>query len=217
MTEQTSTFHKLNAINVNEYTEKKGTLTYLSWANAVSALLKACPEATWEIIRFNGLPYLNTELGYFVEVAVTINGITRSCMLPVLDNRNKPIPQPDSFQINTSQQRALTKAISLHGLGLYIYAGEDLPEVDNSKYASYAEAILKKLSDADLIAVGEIWTQLDREEQEKLWVAKTKGGYFTQAEKDAIRLGISEYTAANQEIKLVAKTANQEIKEELNS
>lgn len=212
-----STFHKLNSINVNEFTEKKGTLTYLSWANAVNVLLDSCPEATWEIIRFEGLPYLATSLGFFVEVSVTIDGLTRSCLLPVLDNRNKPIDSPNSFDINTSQMRALTKAISMHGLGLYIYAGEDLPFSDNAKFQSLADAILAKLYQEDLLAAGEIWSQLDREEQEKLWVAKTKGGYFTQAEKDAIRLGISEYTAANQEIKFVAKTANQEIKEELNS
>jgi hypothetical protein len=74
------------------------------------------------------MPFMETKYGIFVEVAVTVQGITLSQIHPVLDNNNKPIAQPNSFQINTSIQRALVKAIALHGLGLYIYAGEDLPE-----------------------------------------------------------------------------------------
>ena len=121
-------FKTLNAINVNKQTEKKGKFTYLSWAWAVSELLKAYPKAEWEVKRFDNLPYLKTDIGYFVEVEVNINGIKRAQLHPVLDNFNKPIMKPTPFQINTSIQRALAKAISLHGLGLYIYAGEDLPE-----------------------------------------------------------------------------------------
>jgi hypothetical protein len=78
--------------------------------------------------RFNGLPYLFAEIGVFVEVAVTVQGVTLSQIHPVLDGRNRPILAPTSFDINTSIQRALVKAIALHGLGLYIYAGEDLPQ-----------------------------------------------------------------------------------------
>lgn len=80
-----------------------------------------------EVRRFDGLPYLRTEVGHFVEVAVTVEGITLSQIHPALDGRNRPIPEPTSFDINSSIQRALVKAIALHGLGLYIYAGEDLP------------------------------------------------------------------------------------------
>jgi hypothetical protein len=121
-------FEKLSKIDVSKQAEQKGKFTYLSWAWAVSVLRKEEPTATWEIIRFDNLPYLKTELGYFVEVAVTVKGMTLSQLHPVLDNYNKPIIKPNSFQINTSIQRALVKAIALHGLGLYIYAGEDLPE-----------------------------------------------------------------------------------------
>ena len=123
-----SCFEKLAKINVNEHAEKKGKFTYLSWAWAVDVLRKAEPTATWEVIRFNGLPFLKTEAGFFVEVAVTVQGITLSQLHPVLDNNNRPIATPNAFQINTSIQRCLVKAIALHGLGLYIYAGEDLPE-----------------------------------------------------------------------------------------
>jgi hypothetical protein len=125
---ETNYFTELNAINVNKHVEKKGQFNYLSWAYAVAELLKRHPNATWEIIEYNGLPYNETPLGFFVKVAVTVNNVTRSQIHPVLDNNNRPIVKPTSFQINTSIQRCLVKAISLHGLGLYIYAGEDLPD-----------------------------------------------------------------------------------------
>lgn len=121
-------FSQLNDINVSEHIEKKGQFSYLSWPFAVAQLRQADPTATWEVRRFDGLPYLKSEPGYFVEVAVTVQGITLSQIHPVLDARNKPILAPNSFDINTSIQRCLVKAIALHGLGLSIYAGEDLAE-----------------------------------------------------------------------------------------
>ena len=127
----TSVFNQLNEINVNDYTEKKGNFTYLSWAWAVRELLKVAPEATWEVHEFgeevNRQPYMKTEAGYFVQVTVDVSGIKRTQVHPVLDHRNKTVDDPNAFQINTSIQRCLAKAIALHGLGLYIYAGEDLP------------------------------------------------------------------------------------------
>jgi len=120
-------FTKLNRINVSEHIEKKGQFSYLSWPFAVAQLRQADPTATWQVERFAGLPYLKTETGYFVEVAVTVEGVRLSQIHPVLDARNKPIEMPSAFDINTSIQRCLVKAIALHGLGLYIYAGEDLP------------------------------------------------------------------------------------------
>ena len=127
-------FEKLNAINVNEYTEKKGQFTYLSWAWAVRELLKVDPEATWEIVEWgidgNKQPFMQTQAGCFVQVTVWVGGIARTQVHPVLDNRNQTIAEPNAFQINTSIQRCLAKAIALHGLGLYIFAGEDLPKVE---------------------------------------------------------------------------------------
>jgi hypothetical protein len=125
-------FTKLNQINVSEHIEKKGQFSYLSWPYAVAQLRQADPAATWEVRRFDGLPYLKTECGYFVEVAVTVQGVTLSQIHPVLDGKNQPIPEPSSFEINTSIQRCLVKTIALHGLGLYIYAGEDLPDCDKT-------------------------------------------------------------------------------------
>ena len=127
MTEQVNHFARLNAINVSDHIEKKGGFSYLSWPYAVAQLRLADPTATWTVVRSNGLPYLATEAGVFVEVAVTVQGTTLSQIHPVLDGRNRPLIAPNSFDINTSIQRALVKAIALHGLGLYVYAGEDLP------------------------------------------------------------------------------------------
>ncbi len=121
-------FAHLNEINVSDHVEKKGQFSYLSWPFAVAQLRLADPAATWEVKRFNGLPYLQSDAGVFVEVSVTVQGITLSQIHPVLDSKNRTILAPSVFDINTSIQRCLVKAIALHGLGLYIYAGEDLPE-----------------------------------------------------------------------------------------
>jgi hypothetical protein len=130
-----NTFEMLNKVDVTKLIEKKGNFNYLSWAHAVRELLRACPEATWEVHLFENTdgtkqPYMKNGTGSYVQVSVNVNDIIRSQIHPVLDNRNNPIKEPNSFQINTSIQRCLAKAIALHGLGLYIFAGEDLPEPD---------------------------------------------------------------------------------------
>lgn len=134
-------FARLSKINVNEQVEKKGQFSYLSWPYAVAQLRQADPNATWEVRRFDGLPFLRSETGYFVEVAVTVQGVTLSQIHPVLDAKNRPLMEPTCFDINASIQRALVKAIALHGLGLYIYAGEDLPEGEGEATAKPAEPV----------------------------------------------------------------------------
>lgn len=124
-------FVELSRIDVTNHIEKKGAFSYLSWPFAVSQLRQYDPTAVWAVNRFNDLPYMATDLGYFVEVAVTVKGVTLSQIHPVLDNKNRPIMAPTSFDINTSIQRCLVKAVALHGLGLNLYAGEDLPILDN--------------------------------------------------------------------------------------
>lgn len=138
-----SIFKTLSEINVNNHVEQKGKFNYLSWAWAVAELRLASPTATWEVVKTNGLPFCKTECGYFVEVSVTVEGITLSQIHPVLDNQNKTIPVPNAFQINTSIQRCLVKAIALHGLGLYIYAGEDLPDTEEVPTIGRAAQALK--------------------------------------------------------------------------
>ena len=122
-----SVFHKLKDIDVSKLAEKKGKFDYLSWAHAVREMLKEFPTATWEVHEYDGMPYMQTTTGYYVKVSVTIEDIVRTQIHPVLNNRNQPIDNPNTFQINTSIQRCLAKAIALHGLGLVLFAGEDLP------------------------------------------------------------------------------------------
>ena len=144
MTEQTNTFRSLFQIDVAKYVEMKGQFSYLSWPFAVAQLRLADPAAYWEVRRFDGLPYLSTELGFFVEVAVTVQGVTLSQIHPVLDHKNRPLLAPTPFDINTSIQRALVKAIALHGLGLNIYAGEDLPDLNEGSEQPKPPQVVEK-------------------------------------------------------------------------
>ena len=114
--------------NVNEHTEKKMNLTYLSWAWAWAEALKSDPEATYKIEMFGDKCYMDINGTAMVFVTVRMFGKSMTCQLPVMDHRNKAILNPDAFAVNTAIMRCMTKALSLHGLGLYIYAGEDLPE-----------------------------------------------------------------------------------------
>lgn len=124
-------------INVNDHTEKKNNLTYLSWAWAWAEVLKHDPEAIWVCHTYgqpgHEEPCMRIGKTAMVHVSVTIKNLRRECMLPVMDHRNKAIQDPDAFAVNTAIMRCMTKAISMHGLGLYIYAGEDLPEQDESE------------------------------------------------------------------------------------
>ena len=134
-TKKVSTFEALNKVDVSEYTKKKGRFSYLSWCFAVRELLKVCPTATWEVHTFLGTdgtkqPYMKNGTGAYVQVTVNVEDVLRTQIHPVLDNRNNTIKNPNAFEVNTSIQRCLAKAIALHGLGLYIFAGEDLPEAD---------------------------------------------------------------------------------------
>ena len=115
-------------LNVNEHTEKKNGLTYLSWAWAWAEALKADPQATYKIEMFDGKPFVDINGTAMVMVTVTMFGKPMTCQLPVMDYRNKAIPNPDAFAVNTAIMRCMTKGLALHGLGLYIFSGEDLPE-----------------------------------------------------------------------------------------
>jgi hypothetical protein len=133
----------LLTLNVNEHTEKKANLTYLSWAWAWAEALKADPQATFNVQMFGDKCYMEINGTAMVWVTVTMFGKPMVCQLPVMDNSNKPITiegtttinkygkevitKLDSFNVNTAIMRCMTKALSLHGLGLYIYSGDDLP------------------------------------------------------------------------------------------
>lgn len=115
-------FNELRAINVNEHIEKKNGLSYLSWAWAVDTLLQNDPAATWTY----GEPQKFGDT-LMVFCTVTAFGKSMTAQLPVLNYSNKAIANPDAMAVNTAMQRCLAKAIALHGIGLYIYAGEDIP------------------------------------------------------------------------------------------
>lgn len=126
-----SVFKTLNAINVNEHVEQKNGLTYLSWAWAWAKVKELYPDATYTVYENKeGWNYHTDGKTCWVKTGVTINGLEHIEMLPVMDYRNSSIPadKVTSFDVNKAIQRSLTKACARHGLGLYIYAGEDLPE-----------------------------------------------------------------------------------------
>lgn len=122
----------LLSINVNSHTEKKGNLTYLSWAWAWAEVLKVDPMATWVVHTYgpqgSEQPCMWIGETAMVHTSVTVKGLRRECMLPVMDHKNNALKSPDARKVSDAIMRCMTKAISMHGLGLYIYAGEDLPE-----------------------------------------------------------------------------------------
>jgi hypothetical protein len=127
-------FEEVYAINVNDKTEKKGQLTYLSWAWAWAEFKKAYPNATYKVDQFNGLFCTgNEKVGYMVRTEVTAGEQTYEMWLPVMDMRNNTILQPKMTEINKTIMRCLTKNLAMFGLGLYIYAGEDLPEEESGE------------------------------------------------------------------------------------
>ena len=135
MENKKSVFEVLNAVNCNEHTEKKNGLTYLSWAWAWAEVKKRYPDADYTIYENkDGLLYHTDGRTAWVKTGVTIEGQELIEYLPVMDYNNKSIPleRITSFDVNKAIQRSLTKACARHGLGLYIYAGEDLPEAGDA-------------------------------------------------------------------------------------
>ena len=128
-------FSRLNAVNVQDKVEKKNGMNYLSWAWAWGEVKKLHPDATYRIYETpEGCIYHTDGKTCWVKTGVTVNGIEHIEYLPVMDMRNKSIPLASvtSMDVNKAIQRSITKACARHGLGLYVYAGEDLPEDDNA-------------------------------------------------------------------------------------
>jgi hypothetical protein len=115
-------YQDIRNINVSDYIEKKNGLNYLSWSWALDQLLLLDENASWEYLEPQ---YFNDTMMVFCRVHAF--GKSRTAQLPVMDYLNQPITNPNAFQVNTAMQRCLAKAISLHGIGLYLYSGEDLP------------------------------------------------------------------------------------------
>ena len=156
-------FKQLSEINVNGKTEKKGKFTYLSWSFAWAELKKVSPTATAKVYHDENtnMPYFASKAGVIVKVGITINDLEHINYLPVMDFRNASIPadKVNMMDVNKAIQRCTVKAIALHGLGLYIYAGEDLPEeppredpsvlLNNCKTLSELYNVFKSLNRAE--------------------------------------------------------------------
>jgi hypothetical protein len=179
MSKNKSIFEELLSVDVARFVEKKGKFSYLSWSYAVSELRQRAPDATWTVCKFPLpdqdpvilAPYCITPAGCFVEVAVTVAGVTLSQVHPVIDERNQTIKLPNAYEINKSIMRCLVKAIALHGLGLNIYAGEDLPMLEETPINAAQKAKMKALckehsigGNAFAVIVGEAPTTFDAAE-----------------------------------------------------
>lgn len=185
-----SVFETLNAVNCNEHTEKKGQLTYLSWAWAWAEVKKRYPGAFYTIYETqDGCPYWTNGRTCWVKTGVTIEGLELVEYLPIMDARNNSIPleKVTSFDMNKSIQRSLTKACARHGLGLYIYAGEDLPEGEpepekkpakkTEKAAEAKPKIVVKAEDVAMITKVANWAAGDAQR-----VLRARDGYVWEGD-----------------------------------
>ena len=208
---QTS-FEKLYQINVNDKTEEKNGLTYLSWSYAFAEIKKMHPDMTYEVKKFeNGLPYVYDEnTGYMVFTSMTIDGLTHEMWLPVMDGNNKAMKShpytvktkykeitvnaATMFDINKTIMRCLVKNMAVFGLGLYIYNGDDLPEdmrSDDEKRADIKNLIQKTNTDTSkfLYSMGAKFKRklgsVDEMEGEELDIALKKIREKEQAQKES--------------------------------
>lgn len=195
---ENSIFERLNSINVNEKIEEKNGMKYLSWAYAWSEVKKLYPTATYTIYETeNGCIYHTDGRTCWVKTGVTIEGLEHIEYLPVMDYRNKSIPinSITSFDVNKAIQRSLTKAVARHGLGLYIYAGEDLPEPEKDSLAEiktelnklitkYSEVSNKPIADIskELAEIVKVPLKQISMEQSKMLLAYLKGKIAKRAE-----------------------------------
>jgi hypothetical protein len=132
-------------------------------------VLKLDPAATWEAHEFNGLPCIvMPDTTCMVKVSVTIKGDRKTCLLPVMNHRNQAIKNPDAFAVNTALMRCLAKAIAMHGLGLYIYAGEDLPEQDAEAKADTKPAEIKPIKPGVISATDGAADALQEQERNEM-------------------------------------------------
>lgn len=205
---------RMLSLDCGQFIEKRGNLSYLSWASAWDRVLREDPTANYHVHQFADGPVQRMPTkGWMVWVDVTIHGITRTMYLPVMDNRNQAIAEPDAFAINKTIQRALAKGIAMHGLGLYVYRGEDVPEgsqepietqpdpepqdtpkarhdaaMEQPHVHEAVDIIKTALADGDLPTAAAAWKdRLDDDDKKAIWLAPSKGGTFTVRERETIR------------------------------
>ncbi len=182
-------FKTLNRINVNENTEDKNGLTFLSWAWAWAEVKKAYPEATYFVYENeDGWNYHHDGKTAWVKTSVTIEGLEHMEYLPILQgNKSIPLDKITSFNVNTAIQRSITKNCARHGLGLYIYAGEDLPDIpvwDAGERDEYTHAIKETVGESDFDGIKQLWNELTSRQKSDIWKA------FDGAEQVVIKEGL---------------------------
>jgi hypothetical protein len=182
----------LSSIDVSKHVDKKGNLSYLSWAWAWGTLMKHYPQAIYNFLQTEK----HEDGTVTVYCEVIIDDVSRTMWLPVMDHKNNAIANPDARKISDTKMRCLTKCLAMFGLGHYIYAGEDLPEqrpVDvkrnelTNKYQNIINGIQKAFNNDNLKEAADIWFELPEESKNELWVAPTKGGVFTTKEIQIMR------------------------------
>jgi hypothetical protein len=199
-------WENLSSINVNKNTEKKGRFTYLSWTWAWSVMMEEYPNTTYTFSD-RAFPDGTMEVTCELTVVDGDESVARSMWLPVMSGTNVAIKNPSACDVNKARMRALVKALAMFGLGIYIYAGEDLPDPDSVSRAEKTEqeardldyslvcdlhresidAIKLGLSVEDMAQAGEAWFELEPDAKEALWRAPSKGGVFTKKERDVIK------------------------------
>jgi hypothetical protein len=184
-----STWEALASVNCNGKIEKKGNLSYLSWAFAWAEVKKRFPDAEYSYKE----PTFYGDGSCEVQVSTTIKGQTYDMWLPVMDNRNNAIKNPDSRKISDARMRCLVKCLAMHGLAHYIYAGEDIPDAEvvssaiQHRFAKTIEVIKEGLAQDDLHKAAEAWFELGNDEKQELFVAESKGGPFSHQERTVMK------------------------------
>lgn len=205
----------LQKININERLEKKGNLSYLSWAHAWGEALRIDPNATFLVSTFDrgdgvNQVYMDVNGTALVWVTVTLNGKPMTCQLPVMDNKNKAIPNPDAFAVNTAIMRCMVKALALHGLGLYIYAGEDLPEGEDKPEPKKPEP---KQESKPLVSTD--WKLQVGKGEDQQWADKVSVAAAQMLDKTTTKADVMEVFKINRtvfdQLKLVSKTNYDEL------
>ncbi|MCP3850224.1 MAG: DUF1071 domain-containing protein [Gammaproteobacteria bacterium] len=169
MTTKKNIFKELSAINVNEHTKDKGKFTYLSWTFAWGELQKAYPGSFYEFLP----PVFYSDNTCEVFVNVTVEGVTRSMFLAVMNNHNNAVKNPNARQIGDARMRCLVKCIAMFGLGLYIYAGEDIPgaekEAENEFIDKVTSNFFRLSEDNDVLGLRQAWDELSQPERDLVW------------------------------------------------
>lgn len=179
----------LSGLDVSEHAEKKGNFTYLSWSWAWAEFSKHYPDCEYELsdrVFPDGTMEVHCSMTVFTEGDG--RSVKRNMWLPVTNNTNKSIKNPDSFAVNTAKMRCLVKCLAMYGLGHYIYAGEDLPDIDYKEtYSPSIDAIYAGIESGDYSTASEEWFTLPKHVQTGLWVATSKGGAFSTKEREIMK------------------------------